>query len=424
MNHRRADDQSGLQPSICRLSQERPGAPDIVKRPRDEHRGDGHSDWKEISAWNDPADLCHARGNPRATRRQCRRGWRQLLHLTLAMRAAAELRLYEARRQQRTVPGHFTHAGRPSHVLLLARVCGRSLRQARTTPGAWPAAGESIDAAIELLDPWARAVSDACWDRRATIAGQAQRQELARDRHAARRRVGRPRRSSLRDPSDIVIYEMHVGGFTRHPSSGVRHPGTFAGLIEKIPYLKELGVTHVELLPVMAFDEQDIPPGAVARGLKNYWGYSTCGFYAPHPRYCIDAARAPQEFRDCVRALHDAGIGVLLDVVFNHTAEGGDDRADDQFQGACERRLLPSRIVRPASLSRLHRLRQHRQLQSSVGDELHSALPGILDRVLRRGWLSLRPCERIHARRGRRAARQSSAHVGHRVVAHPREAAR
>jgi glycogen operon protein len=93
--------------------------------------------------------------------------------------------------------------------------------------------------------------------------------------------------------------------------------------MEKIPYLRELGVTHVELLPVMAFDEQDVPPGVAARGLRNYWGYSSYGFYAPHPRYCVDPAQAPREFRDCVKALHEAGIGVILDVVFNHTAEGG-----------------------------------------------------------------------------------------------------
>jgi glycogen operon protein len=126
-----------------------------------------------------------------------------------------------------------------------------------------------------------------------------------------------------RDPSDVVIYEMHVGGFTQHASSGVRHPGTFAGLIEKVSYLKELGITHVEFLPVMSFDEQDIPASAAMRGLRNYWGYNTYGFYAPHPRYCVDPAQATREFRDGVRALHEAGIGVLLDVVFNHTAEGG-----------------------------------------------------------------------------------------------------
>ena len=182
--------------------------------------------------------------------------------------------------------------------------------------------GRSLDATTELLDPWARAVSDACWDRRAVIAGQTTGKSF-------RAIVSEPDEESAhtlhvrRDPTDMVIYEVHVGGFTSHPSSAVRHPGTFAGLVEKIPYLRELGVTHVELLPVMAFDEQDVPLGAAARGLRNYWGYSTYAFYAPHPRYCSDAAHAPREFRDCVRALHDAGIGVLLDVVFNHTSEGG-----------------------------------------------------------------------------------------------------
>jgi len=188
----------------------------------------------------------------------------------------------------------------------------------------WRVAGpaEDLSSTPELLDPWARAVSDTCWDRRAVIAGATTGKSLRAvvttfDERSAISPLDRE------DPTTPVIYEVHVGGFTRHPSSGVRHPGTFAGLVEKIPYLQSLGVTHVELLPIMAFDEQDIPPGAVERGLKNYWGYSTYGFHAPHPRYCIEPARAPQEFRDCVRALHEAGIRVILDVVFNHTAEGG-----------------------------------------------------------------------------------------------------
>jgi glycogen operon protein len=116
----------------------------------------------------------------------------------------------------------------------------------------------------------------------------------------------------------------------------VERPGTFAGLVEKIPYLKQLGVTHVELLPVMAFDAQDVPAGARERRLQNYWGYTTYGFYAPHPRYCVDPARAPQEFRDCVRALHQAGIGVILDVAFNHTAEGGADGPVINFRGVAD----------------------------------------------------------------------------------------
>ena len=124
-----------------------------------------------------------------------------------------------------------------------------------------------------------------------------------------------------RPSSRTIIYEMHVRGFTRHPSSGVGDEtrGTFAGLIEKIPYLRELGVTAVELLPVFAFDAQACPPGLV-----NYWGYQPVSFFAPHPAYSSrrDALGPVDEFRDLVKALHRAGIEVVLDVVFNHTAEG------------------------------------------------------------------------------------------------------
>jgi glycogen operon protein len=118
-----------------------------------------------------------------------------------------------------------------------------------------------------------------------------------------------------------IIYEMHVGGFTRHPSSGVApaNRGTYAGLIEKIPYLQDLGVSAIELLPVFAFDEQDGPPG-----LGNYWGYQPLSFFAPHDGYSSrsDPLGALDEFRDMVKALHRAGIEVILDVVYNHTAEG------------------------------------------------------------------------------------------------------
>jgi isoamylase len=123
------------------------------------------------------------------------------------------------------------------------------------------------------------------------------------------------------------------GGFTRSPTSGVGAPGTFIGLAEKIPYLRELGVTHVELLPVMAFDEQDVPPAVAARGLRNYWGYSTHSFFSPHPGYCTNPLQAPQEFRALIDAFHDAGIGVLMDVVFNHTSEGGQAGPVINFKG-------------------------------------------------------------------------------------------
>jgi glycogen operon protein len=121
--------------------------------------------------------------------------------------------------------------------------------------------------------------------------------------------------------SRTIVYEMHVRGFTRHPSSGVSEEkrGTYAGLIEKIPYLQDLGITAVELLPVFQFDAKDCPPGLV-----NYWGYAPVSFFAPHQAYSSrrDATGAVDEFRDMVKALHRAGIEVILDVVFNHTAEG------------------------------------------------------------------------------------------------------
>ncbi|MGH7796560.1 MAG: glycogen debranching protein GlgX [Candidatus Binatia bacterium] len=127
----------------------------------------------------------------------------------------------------------------------------------------------------------------------------------------------------LRRPfTETVIYELHVRGFTRHQSSGVASEkgGTYAGLIEKIPYLQDLGVTAVELLPVFQFDPQDAPPDRV-----NYWGYQPVSFFAPHHAY--GSRKEPlgvlDEFRDMVKALHRAGIEVILDVVFNHTTEGG-----------------------------------------------------------------------------------------------------
>ena len=132
--------------------------------------------------------------------------------------------------------------------------------------------------------------------------------------------------------AETVIYETHLAGFTRHPNSGVDQAkrGTYAGLIEKIPYLRSLGITAVELLPVYAFDPQDAPGE-----LSNYWGYSPVSFFAPHPFY--SSQRNPlgpvNEFRDMVKALHKAGIEVILDVVYNHTSEGGNGGPTFCFRG-------------------------------------------------------------------------------------------
>lgn len=121
--------------------------------------------------------------------------------------------------------------------------------------------------------------------------------------------------------SRTVVYELHVRGLTRHPSSGVSDEkrGTFAGVIDKIPYLQQLGITAVELMPVFQYDIYDTPPGKI-----NYWGYAPVSFFSPHEGYSSrkDPLGPVDEFRDMVKALHRAGIEVILDVVFNHTAEG------------------------------------------------------------------------------------------------------
>ena len=136
----------------------------------------------------------------------------------------------------------------------------------------------------------------------------------------------------MRPSSRTIIYEMHVRGFTRHPSSDVAENirGTYRGLIERIPYLKQLGITAVELLPGFQFDAEDCPPGRT-----NYWGYAPVSFFAPHRAYSSrqDPLGPVDEFRDMVKALHRAHIEVILDVVFNHTAEGDHRGPTLSFRG-------------------------------------------------------------------------------------------
>jgi isoamylase len=128
--------------------------------------------------------------------------------------------------------------------------------------------------------------------------------------------------------SKTVIYEIHVRGFTIHPSSGVEHAGTYRGLMEKIPYFKELGVTAVELMPIHEFNENEVTGINTQTGkpLKNYWGYDPVAFFAPKASYSSSGGWGQQklEFKEMVRAFHHAGIEVILDVVFNHTAEGNE----------------------------------------------------------------------------------------------------
>jgi isoamylase len=186
-----------------------------------------------------------------------------------------------------------------------------------------PDHGLRFDPSKVLLDPYGRAVvvPEAYSRQRAAQYGQS-------DAIAMKSAVVNPAAYDWegdaplhRSFAETVIYEMHVAGFTRHPSSGVAAElrGTYAGMIEKIPYLQDLGITAVELLPIFQFDRQDCPPGLV-----NYWGYSPVSFFAPHAGYSSrkDALGPVDEFRDLVKALHRAGIEVILDVVYNHTAEG------------------------------------------------------------------------------------------------------
>ncbi|MDR3115155.1 MAG: glycogen debranching protein GlgX [Treponema sp.] len=134
-----------------------------------------------------------------------------------------------------------------------------------------------------------------------------------------------------------VLYETHVRGLTRHPNSGVAHPGTYRGVIEKIPFFKELGITSLEFLPIQEFNEREqtrINP-RTGKPLVNYWGYSTVAFFAPKGSYASDSRLGGQvrEFKEMVRELHQAGLEVILDIVFNHTAEGNERGPTFSFRG-------------------------------------------------------------------------------------------
>jgi len=197
-----------------------------------------------------------------------------------------------------------------------------------------PSKGFRFDATKVLLDPYGRAVVVPARYNRAAA------QEKGDNAATAMKSVvvdpslydWESDRPLHRSSSQTIVYEMHVRGFTKDPSSGLPEAtrGTYSGVIEKIPYLQELGVTAVELMPVFQFDALDCPTGHV-----NYWGYAPVSFFAPHQAYSSrqDPLGPVDEFRDMVKALHRAGIEVILDVVFNHTAEGDDHGPTLCFRG-------------------------------------------------------------------------------------------
>lgn len=197
-----------------------------------------------------------------------------------------------------------------------------------------PAEGHRFDRRNILLDPYAKAIGGRDvwgpppdWENNYQYRGRLIHDDFDWE---AERPLGIP-------IEDLVIYEMHVRGFTRYHTSGVHHPGTFEGIREKIPYLKELGVNCVELMPINEFDEYENSRLNSQTGefLVNYWGYSTVGFFAPKAGYATSGHEGNQvsEFKALIKELHRNGIEVILDVVFNHTAEGDERGPTISFRG-------------------------------------------------------------------------------------------
>ena len=200
--------------------------------------------------------------------------------------------------------------------------------------------GNRFDPSLVLLDPWCTGISGgANWGTAITLVSG-----RTGVRGTNRRSVFYRRSFDWGDDlppltplEDSIIYELHVRGFTCHPSSLVAHPGTFKGLVEKIPYLKDLGITAVELLPVHEFDEDDCPffDPQTKKKLRNLWGYNSIAFAAAKAAYAATGGEHGQvtEFREMVHAFHAAGIEVFLDVVFNHTGEGNESGRTYSFRG-------------------------------------------------------------------------------------------
>jgi len=192
-----------------------------------------------------------------------------------------------------------------------------------------------FDRSKVLVDPYAKSVVGL--EKWGEVAAEKGRLERLRSRVVDEEFDWSYERPLVVPLADSVIYELHVRGFTRHPSSGVPHPGTFRGVVEKIPYLKDLGVTAVELMPVTEFEECDNPRTNLLTGepLRNFWGYQPVSFFAPKASYAANVAPgdAVREFKSMVKALHEAGIEVILDIVFNHTGEGDERGATFCWRG-------------------------------------------------------------------------------------------
>jgi len=199
-----------------------------------------------------------------------------------------------------------------------------------------PKSGHRFNPSVVLLDPYARALSgNARWGQLDVPHGQPHGRLTRRSRIIVDDFDWEGDVPPATPLARTVIYELHVRGFSRHPSSAAAHPGTFLGLIEKIPYLQSLGVTAVQLMPVMEFDELEHVRRNPLTGetLLNYWGYSTLSFFAPKAAYAARAGQQVREFKELVKAFHKAGIEVILDVVYNHTCEGNENGPTRNLRG-------------------------------------------------------------------------------------------
>ena len=193
-----------------------------------------------------------------------------------------------------------------------------------------PKKGLIFDRSKPLLDPYAKAVT-----------GQSVWGEQPNQDHEYRARVvvndfdWGDHVDPVRPIEDLIIYELHVRGFTKDPSSNVAHPGTFEGIREKIPYLKDLGITAMELMPVFEFDETMGKREVNGRPLLDYWGYNPVSFFSPNTSYTAkkEFNREGDELKDLIKDLNSNGIEVILDVVFNHTAEGNENGPFFSFKG-------------------------------------------------------------------------------------------
>lgn len=263
-------------------------------------------------------------------------------------------------------PGNKT--GRVWHCLIPESRLEEARYYAYRVEGPWnPSEGHRFDPRKLLLDPYAKSVifpdqferSKACGDR--DSSGHAPLGVLGLDRH----RFDWSGDCQVRHGSDLVIYEMHVRGFTRHISSGILEDrrGTYKGVIDKILYLQGLGITAVELMPVFQYDPDE----------GNYWGYMPLNFFTAHHAYAaeIDAQEQQNEFREMVKALHAAGIEVILDVVFNHTSEGDEHGPTYCYRG-----------IDNASYYLLDQDRRRYRNDAGTGNVLNTANPAVRKMVL------------------------------------------